>query len=151
MKTIKFLLPALCALLLSANAQAYLIITLGKGIDQGSYNRKVTTSACIDIGGGEKSISTSCAEAGTAQCPTNQQLRTLCPGALIVTWITNDWIDEGVSDVLAAWDQGEGETSGLINMNVTNISTGATAVLSFAWSTTPNGDIKIIVDVVPNP
>lgn len=126
-------------------SMATITVTLGKGVDQGSLKRKVTVGDCINIGGGEKSISLSCSAGGNEKCPTNAELRQSCSGAMVV-WLSNSDIDNGVSAALNLWDNGNGQQTGNSSQTFYNTGNGETALLTFNWITLPNGDIQITID-----
>lgn len=145
MKKILILIVSILSITL---ANATIVLKMGKGIDQGSYNRKVTVGECTPISEEESTISLSCYAGGSTICPTNETLRKNCPNAIIVPWISNQSLDLGVGTVLSLWNQGNGQQSGTHQTTLYNTGNGETAQLSFVWITLATGEIQITIDAV---
>jgi len=122
-------------------SSALIVLTLGAGVDQGSMNRDVRVGDCVD-----HMIAVACDAGGKKTCPTNETIRTGCPGAIIVPWINNTLLDNGVNNALSSWNNGAGSTSGSQSQSVYNTSTGEWASVSFTWVTLPGNIIEITID-----
>lgn len=140
---------SITALLFSQNIFATITIRLENQKSQGDLHCKVTKNKG-DCGTALAWVTLVCENATVdkdEKCPTNEDLRSDCSGA-IVTWISNTDLDYEVGNILSVWNAGSGTQSGSYTRTYYNTGTSETAVISYSWSTLATGGIEIVIDEV---
>lgn len=133
-------------LLISQSSFATLVITLNNGKNQGDQNCIVTKQQ-TDCGTATAMVSASCSAGGSEKCPTNEDLRAGCSGAIVV-WVSNTYLDYEVGNIQSLWNGGSGQTSGSYTRNYYNTDTQETVSVSYSWVTISGGGLRITIDEV---
>jgi len=124
---------SLFTLLFSMPSYGLVVITLGKGTNQGDLNRNVYISDYVPSTE-ESTITASCSGSGSTKCPTTAELRSLCPNAIVIPWIPNEGamgLDNTISYIMLQFNSGT--NTGTIFRTYVHSETSESIVFKFTW------------------